>query len=75
MFQVVKRSLFRVAKISKTVKRGSFSDYTAKRVVFTEAWSTLFMVLSSILCSSTLSMSWRLSESLIALRYGLKIPS
>ena len=33
-------------------KKGSFSDNTAKRVVFTEVLNTLFRVLSSILCSS-----------------------
>ena len=47
-----KQSLFRILKISKTVKWGSFSDNTAKRVVFTETKNTLFRVFLSILCSS-----------------------
>ena len=38
--------------LSMSVKRGSFSDNTAKMVVFAETWNTLFRVLSSILCSS-----------------------
>ena len=52
-----KRSLFRAVKISKNSKRGTFSDNTAKRVVFTETRNTLFRVLSSILCSSTCTQS------------------
>ena len=44
--------MFVVVKISKAVKKGSFSKNTAKRVAFTENWNTLFRVLSSILCSS-----------------------
>ena len=47
-----KNSVFRVVKISRALKRGSFSENTAKRVIFTEIWNTLFRVLSSILCSS-----------------------
>ena len=44
--------MFRVVKNSKALKRGSFSENTAKRVIFTEIWNTLFRVLSSILCSN-----------------------
>ena len=47
-----KHSLFRVVKISKTVKRGSFSDNIAKMVVFTETRNTLCKVLLSLFCSS-----------------------
>ena len=35
-----KHSWFRIVKIRKAVKRGIFSDNTAKRVVFTETWNT-----------------------------------
>ena len=38
-------SLLKVVEIRKVLKRGSSSDNTAKRVVFTETWNTLFRVL------------------------------
>ena len=47
-----KKSLLRVAKISEAVERGSFSDNTAKSIVFTEPGNTLFRALSLSLCSS-----------------------
>ena len=41
-----------VVRISKAAKRGSFSDNTAKRIVFTETRNTLVRVLASIFFSS-----------------------